>query len=124
MRVLGLVWLGVCTEAYTPMRHFRTGVLGLPVVQEERDFLVTALPDGAAVEVFGPASPYRREHFDTGPVAGFLVEDLDTAGEELRAAGIELLGEPGSAGDTAWAHFRAPDGNVYELTQGAGRTTA
>jgi hypothetical protein len=30
---------------------------------------------------------------------------------ELRAAGVELLGEPGPT----WQHFRGPDGNVYEL---------
>jgi len=60
--------------------------------------------------VFGPGYP-GREHFDTGPVVGFAVEDLPSAVAELQAAGIELLGEPGPT----WQHFRGPDGNVYEL---------
>jgi hypothetical protein len=31
--------------------------------------------------------------------------------DELRRAGVELLGERGSM----WQHFQGPDGNVYEL---------
>ena len=52
-----------------------------------------------------------KEHFETGPVVGFEVTNLAEAVAELRAAGIELLGEPGPT----WQHFRGPDGNVYEL---------
>ena len=57
------------------------------------------------------ATATRAEHFATGPVVGFAVRDLAAAVEELRRAGVELLGEPGPA----WQHFRGPDGNVYEL---------
>ena len=39
-----------------------------------------------------------------------LAETVE-AFEQLRSAGIELLGEPGPT----WQHFRGPDGNVYEL---------
>ena len=39
------------------------------------------------------------------------VPDVEAAREELRVAGIELLGEPGPT----WQHFRGPDRNVYEL---------
>jgi hypothetical protein len=51
-------------------------------------------------------------------VVGFVVEDLPTAVEELERAGVELLG--GSVDDSGlgWRHFRAPDGNVYELSSG------
>jgi catechol 2,3-dioxygenase-like lactoylglutathione lyase family enzyme len=45
------------------------------------------------------------------PVVGFTVRDLPAAVDELRTAGVELLGEPGPT----WQHFRGPDGNVYEL---------
>lgn len=79
-------------------------------VHREPDFWVFALPDGHHVEVFGPEYP-GKAHFDTGPVVGFAVDDLPRAVSDLRAAGIELLGEPGPS----WQHFRGPDGNVYEL---------
>jgi hypothetical protein len=78
------------------------------------------LPDGSKVEVFGPDSPINR-HFTTGPVAGFLVDDVQDAAVGLRSAGVEILLE--SAVDdsgNAWVHFRAPDGNIYEFTQDPG----
>jgi catechol 2,3-dioxygenase-like lactoylglutathione lyase family enzyme len=76
---------------------------------------VLEVPDGATVEVFGPASPYNR-HL-THPVAGFLVSDLDDAVRELRAAGVEIV-LPVQGGQTrSWMHFRAPDGFVYELVE-------
>ena len=72
------------------------------------------------VEVFGPESEINR-HFSTGPVAGFLVDDIQAATAELRAAGVEILFESGvDDSGNAWVHFRAPDGNIYELTQDPG----
>lgn len=85
-------------------------MLGLRPVHTEPDFWVFALPDGRHVEVFGHGYP-GKAHFDSGPVVGFAVADLPTAVAELRAAGIELLGEAGPT----WQQFRGPDGNVYEL---------
>lgn len=41
----------------------------------------------------------------------FAVRDLPAAADELRRAGVELLGEPGPT----WQHFRGPDRNVYAL---------
>jgi hypothetical protein len=79
-------------------------------VHTEPNFWVFQLPDGRNVEVFGEGYP-GKEHFSTGPVAGFAVSDLQAAVDELSRAGIELLGEPGPT----WQHFRGPDGNVYEL---------
>jgi hypothetical protein len=71
---------------------------------------VFTLPDGYNVEVFD-VDHNGKEHFNTGPVAGFAVRDFAAAVAELRAAGVELLGDPGPT----WQHFRGPDGNVYEL---------
>ena len=55
----------------------------------------------------------KREGRRTGPVLGFLVDDIVASTEELKQNGIELLGAPGPS----WQHFRGPDGNVYELKQ-------
>ena len=115
MRVLSLVWVGTRTTEYTATVAFFRDVLGLGVHASETDFAVLDVPDGATVEVFGTGSRYNQ-HL-THPVAGFLVADLESAVEELQAAGAEIVlpvqrGEPRS-----WVHFRAPDGFVYELAE-------
>jgi catechol 2,3-dioxygenase-like lactoylglutathione lyase family enzyme len=108
--VTGLVWAGTRTDSGTELALFYERVLGLHPVHMEPEFWVFDLPDGRRVEVFGAGYP-GKAHFDTGPVIGFAVDDLASAVEELRRAGVELLGEPGPT----WQHFRGPDGNVYEL---------
>jgi len=110
MIVTGLGWCGTRTADATRLAHFYEHVLGLRPVRVEPDFWVFELPDGRNVEVFGPAYP-GKDHFLTGPVVGFAVADLSAAVTELRAGGVELLGEPGPT----WQSFRGPDGNVYEL---------
>jgi hypothetical protein len=53
---------------------------------------------------FSAAAIRGKEHFATGPVVGFAVHDLPAAVDELRRAGVELLGEPGPT----WQHVRGP----------------
>ncbi len=43
------------------------------------------------------------------------VSDLDEAMVRLRAMGVELLGEAGRSGSTAYVFVQAPDGMVVEL---------
>lgn len=111
MEITGLGWCGTRTERAADLARFYEYVLGFRPVHTEPDMWVFELPDGHHVEVFGLGYP-DKEHMTTGPVTGFAVRDLPSATEELRRAGIELLGEPGPT----WQHFRGPDGNVYELT--------
>jgi catechol 2,3-dioxygenase-like lactoylglutathione lyase family enzyme len=125
MQVHKLAWVGTRTEAASQTVAFFRDVLGLREDHAEEDFWVLKLPDGAKVEVFGPRHEHNR-HFVTGPVAGFLVDDVRAAAEELRAAGVEIVhgpitwGEEGTDTFNAWVHFRAPDGNLYEFTQDPG----
>ena len=115
--VKGLVWVGSRTEHYEQMVGFYRDTLRLPLEHEEGEFAVFRLPDGSKAEVFGP-SDTEHTHFSTGPVAGFLVDDVETARGVLEAGGIEFIGPVHEWGPTgeAWSHFRAPDGNVYEIT--------
>ena len=110
MRITGLGWCGTRTDHEDELARFYEDVLCLPLLHQEPGLRVYVLPDGGHVEIFG-ADYAGRDHFDTGPVVGFAVADLPLAVAELRAAGAELLGEPGPT----WQHFRGPDGNVYEL---------
>jgi len=121
--VKGLVWVGTRTERYAEMVDFYGDALGLPLEHEEGEFAVFRLPDGAKAEVFGP-SDAEHAHFSTGPVAGFLVDDVRGAREVLEAKGIEFIGPVHEWEPTgeAWSHFRAPDGNVYEITHGSRRS--
>ena len=76
---------------------------------------VLTLANGDTVEVFEAGEPEHR-HFTTGPVVGFLVDDVEAGRAELQAAGIELLGTVQRGGGMVWAHVRGPDGNVWEIT--------
>ena len=107
--VVRLGWLGTLTNRAEELAAFYRDVLQLPLVRSEPGCWVYGLPDGALVEVFAPG--YGRDHFQTGPVAGFAVDDLSAARDELLQRGIVLVGQPGPT----WQHFRGPDGNVYEL---------
>ena len=115
--VKGLVWVGSRTEHYAEMVGFYRDIMQLPLEHEEGEFAGFRLPDGSKAEVFGP-SDTEHTHFSTGPVTGFLVDDVESARGVLEAKGIEFIGPVHEWGPTgeAWSHFRAPDGNVYEIT--------
>jgi len=116
MKALGLAWLGVPTDDFEGTVSFFRDVLGLAVERQDGDFAILRLPDGEVVEVFGP-SRRGAEQFSSGPVVGFLVEDVRGAREEMEARGVEFIG-PVHTGDAgvAWSHFRGPGGSVFEIT--------
>jgi catechol 2,3-dioxygenase-like lactoylglutathione lyase family enzyme len=120
--VKGLAWVGTRTEHYEKMVAFYRDTLRLPLDYEEGEFAIFKLADGSKAEVFGP-SDTEHTHFSTGPVVGFLVEDVRSVRKIMEADGIEFIGpvhvwEP--TGE-AWLHFRAPNGYVYEIVQGPRR---
>ena len=117
MQIKGLTWLGTRTDAADDLEHFYESVLGLEATYRRPGQSVYPLPDGSVVEVFGPLDR-DHPHFDSGPVVGFEVEDIESAAQELADAGVVLIGPVGGLpGEWRWQHFRAPDGAVYELTQ-------
>jgi catechol 2,3-dioxygenase-like lactoylglutathione lyase family enzyme len=120
MRVRKIGWLGTRTDAPELAADLFGRILGIQFSHGGHGFWVFQLPDGSKVEVFGPDGD--NPHFNTGPVPGFHVDDVGAATEELRSARIPILSGPirtNGEEDAAWVHFRGPDGNVYELTQGA-----
>jgi len=120
VEVRGIRWVGVNTTRIAAMRAFAIDVLGLRVAgQDGEDFVELATADGSRLELFGSHEAADGPWlFESNPVvAGFLVDDIQAAREELTRAGVELLGELRVLPDGyAWQHFRAPDGHVYELT--------
>lgn len=114
--VRGLTWVGTRTDRYDELVAFFRDVLGLEVDHEQGGMTAFKVDDGSTVEVFGPGDS-DHDHFDTGPVPGFLVDDVDAARPRLEAGGATFIGETRRYGEMAWAHFRGPDGHVYEITQ-------
>jgi catechol 2,3-dioxygenase-like lactoylglutathione lyase family enzyme len=113
VRILGLVFAGTSTEHRPQMVRFLRDTLGLEQVRVsgvEADLF--ELPDGARFAVADP-----RGMGDTSRSVGFLVESLDQAITELRAAGVEVDDDAGENDLMRYVHFRAPDGKLYELIE-------
>jgi catechol 2,3-dioxygenase-like lactoylglutathione lyase family enzyme len=117
VKVRGLVWAGVRTARYEETVRFFREVLGVPLVEVPPGFAWSKMADSSQFEVFPERDP-DHQHFTTGPVPEFLVDDVAEARAELAAAGVELLGPMGGTAKEGWLHFRAPDGNVYGVTSG------
>jgi catechol 2,3-dioxygenase-like lactoylglutathione lyase family enzyme len=117
----GIAWLGVRTRQFDKLLDFYQNKMSLPVVHEASGFRALDLPNGDRIAIF--SEEYRGEdgddykHFSTGPVVGFLVDDIEEAKVEMETEGIEFIGPIGEGGNIKWAHFRGVDGNTYELTQ-------
>ena len=113
MEILGLVFLGTATPHRPAMAAFAEGTLGLARVDAgttEADMF--ALPDGSGFAV----SDEREDGGGTSRTAGLLVADLDIAVAELRAAGVGA-DDPQQNDRYRYAHFVAPDGELYELVE-------
>jgi catechol 2,3-dioxygenase-like lactoylglutathione lyase family enzyme len=119
MDVKSLSWLGVRTAHNQEMIDFFGNVLGLRQESKESGFVAFRLPNRDVVEVI-PPDDSAHTFFTTAPVVGFLVDDVEAARNEMEAEGVEFFDEEVQRADdgNAWAHFRAPDGNVYEITSG------
>jgi catechol 2,3-dioxygenase-like lactoylglutathione lyase family enzyme len=117
MKVLKIGFVGTRTAQPEAMADFFERVLGLRPTHSGDEMWAFRLPDGGIAEVFGPS---QNDHYPTGPVVEFLVEDVEAAAEELRTAGVPIVFGPEHADDVglAWVQFRAPDGNIYGLIEG------
>jgi catechol 2,3-dioxygenase-like lactoylglutathione lyase family enzyme len=116
MKVHGIVWAGVRTDRFSETTAFFRDIVGLQLHELRDDFAWFTLPDSSQFEIFGGADP-DHGHFTTGPVPSFHVGDVNAAVTELGARGFETFGPWGTPAQ-GWAHFRAPDGNVYGLSAG------
>jgi catechol 2,3-dioxygenase-like lactoylglutathione lyase family enzyme len=113
VQVKSFSWVGVSTSDFERSLRFYRDVLGLEVwvAGDEQAILKTA--SGHQLEIFGKDE--REKRLTSSPVVAFEVDDLESASEELRLAGIELLGEVGRWNGFAWQYFRSPDGHIFEL---------
>ena len=117
VEVRNIRWIGVPTENYDAMRELLERVMGLRVNFDEPTTVELETTEGDEIQLMAPGDPYFdffRDHA-RGPVPLFEVDDVHAARADLEAAGIAIIGEIGRDSRWEWIHFRAPDGNLYEL---------
>jgi catechol 2,3-dioxygenase-like lactoylglutathione lyase family enzyme len=115
VRVLSIGWLGVRTENASAMSAFLQHVLGLEPIDSAATGSRFRLHDGTETHVY-PGDDPDHDFFGSGPVVGFAVNSFAAAHAAILASGIKFLyPEPQRLAGRAWQHFRAPDGNVYEI---------
>ncbi len=111
MEIRGITFVGTATPAADETIAFARDVLGLTGAPlGGLPATLFRLPDGTSFAVMetAPESATRT--------VGFLVGDLDAAIAELHAAGVETDGV-GENDRWRYTHFRAPDGQLYELVE-------
>jgi catechol 2,3-dioxygenase-like lactoylglutathione lyase family enzyme len=113
-----LVWLGVRTERFTEMTALYRDGLGPTPIHQTETAVWFRLGDGNEVHLYAQDDT-DHAFFGPGPVVGFLVEDFTAARARLEGQGASFIGEPQEAGGAIWCHYRAPDGNIYEIIQRA-----
>jgi catechol 2,3-dioxygenase-like lactoylglutathione lyase family enzyme len=111
-------WIGVVAEDMDGQAAFYRDVLGLRQVDAGDDWVQFDF-DGRTFEILGRSA---LSQYDARRVqVGFTVEDIETAREELLAAGVKALTaiEGDHIAGARWCYFRDPEGNVFEITQRA-----
>lgn len=115
LRVTRIAFLGISASDFEKTARFYKEVLRSRVVEEEADVIECRLPDGSALEAFRRGSAMDHPHLRTGPLPGFGVTDFPAALRALQERGVPVL-QTREREWGGWAHFRAPDGCVYEIT--------
>lgn len=117
MHVKSVSLIAVQTDSYDAMVRFYREVMGLEADFEEQDLTEFALPNGDLVTVYGPR--YRDDRpYTTGPCPALFVDDVPAARADMEAVGVEFIGPtliPEEYPGWAYAHYRAPDGNLYRI---------
>ncbi|HEX2220953.1 MAG TPA: VOC family protein [Candidatus Limnocylindria bacterium] len=114
MRLRGIVWTGVQTPSFDAMATFMERLMGVPAPRQEPGFRLWSFPDGDIIELYADGT---KPSFANSPVVGFRVDDLEGGRRLLAELGAEIVGGYGPNEDGyETVHFRAPDGNIYELT--------
>lgn len=117
MEVRNIRWVGIRGRDHDAMVGFLRQVLALRVNFCEPATTEFSTVEGDEIQVIAPGDAccdFFTGHA-AGPVPLFEVDDVPNARRELEEAGIEVIGATGRDSGWEWIHFRAPDGNLYEL---------
>ncbi|MEY4530281.1 MAG: hypothetical protein RLZZ156_1002 [Deinococcota bacterium] len=115
MKVLSLSWLGMRTKNFTAMSAFFENALGLELQSKDQKSSRFCLENKTEIHVYNNQDEFHK-FFGNAPVIGFEVDSFAKARAKLLEFGVEFIyPEPQRQDGRAWQHFRAPDGNVYEI---------
>jgi predicted enzyme related to lactoylglutathione lyase len=108
------MWVGLVVDDLERQRRFWGDLLGLPEASAGSDYVQFDMGGGRVFELLlrSELPQYDEPRFQIG----FAVEDIATARAHLLRAGVEPLTEI-EGGESTWAYFRDPEGNVFEITQ-------
>ena len=120
MEVRNIRWVGVPAQNYEAMVTFLQQVLGLRVNFQDSTTVEFSTSEGDEIQVMAPGDAYYDFFTENaaGPVPLFEVDDVHRARLELEEAGVDVIGVTARDSRWEWIHFRAPDGNLYELASG------
>jgi predicted enzyme related to lactoylglutathione lyase len=109
------VWIGVVVDDLEGQRRFWGDLLGLRETAAEADYVQFELGEGRIFELLQRSDlpQYDQPRFQVG----FAVDDIAQAREELLRRGVEPLTDTIESDGSAWAYFRDPEGNVFEITE-------
>jgi len=100
-------------------RRFYADVLGLNLVEDTPAYAYYAIDVTTNLEILARDTRLARRQDGRCPVVGLLVEDLDSAVRELKAAGANLKSEieewRSDNERHRWIYFEDPDGHTLLL---------
>jgi predicted enzyme related to lactoylglutathione lyase len=108
-------WIGVVVDDLERQCRFWGNLLGLPEVAADSDYVQFGMGGGRIFELLQRSAlpQYDRRRFQVG----FAVDGIRQAHELLRQKGATPITEIIEGGESLWAYFVDPEGNVFEITQ-------
>jgi len=110
-------WIGVVCDDFEQQRTFYRDVLGLRETERGDDWIQYDMGPGLTFELMRQSGDpeYDQPRYQVG----FVVDDIRAARDELLSRGVEAVTDikVGSDGESRWAYFRDPEGNVFEITE-------
>lgn len=108
-------FLGLVVKDVPAATKFYTEKLGFTVNEQESIPDVYTQFELNGDPIFGLINGFEQEGLEQSFDAAFLVDDVDAAYAELRAAGVELVGEPRDMPFGRTFLFRTPDDHVLRV---------
>lgn len=112
-----MAWLGLAVKDIDAATQYYTEKLGLTVDEKEsvpHFYTQFSLNGGGAVLALVSRED-AKQGFDQSFDTALIVADADAAYAQLKANGVELLGEPVDAPFGRTFLFRTPDGHILRV---------